>query len=120
MLFRSRSFIIGLTYDKADYDYILDDLARTHVHLITTGEITANDHDIECMTNNSTNKMIEHYKTVFDSSRYIPEYVNFLGNYEIPFRDYFNVSLMEKHFSNIGFPINNESKSLYHKWVSAV
>lgn len=116
--FGSNLSIISLTYTKHDYDYLLDDLAKWHIHLLKNGSVIPNAHDQEVLSSKNDSQLIDHYKLMFDSMNYIPETCNFVGDYEIPFKDYFVPATMEKHFSNVGLPVIDKSTSLYHRWHS--
>jgi hypothetical protein len=119
-VFGENAVVIALTYDHNDYDYILTDLAKTHVWLLSNNKINITEQDTELMLKLTHAELVEHYKLAFDNIQYIPESVKFEGDYEIPFRDYFDSDMMEKHFASIGFPITDRSKSLYHQWLERV
>jgi hypothetical protein len=119
-VFSENAVVIALNYDHSDYDYILTDLAKTHVWLLSNSKIKKTEQDVELALTLSHAELIEHYKLAFDNIQYIPKSVEVDGDYEIPFRDYFNSSIMEQHFANLGFPITDRSKSLYHKWLEQV
>jgi hypothetical protein len=112
------SLVIGLTYQEHNYEYLLEDLARTHLCLLQTNKIQPNEHDQEVAQVLNQTQLIKHYKTVFDQSAYIPRSCGFQGDYEIPFDDYTDVAKMEKHFENIKLPVIDRSRSLYHTWYN--
>lgn len=119
-IFNENTITIALNYNANDYDYILTDLAKTHVWLLFNNRVKQSEQDAELMLKLTQPELVEHYKLAFDDIEYIPKAVEFKGDYEIPFRDYFNSSRMEEHFENLGFPVTDRSRSLYHKWLERV
>lgn len=114
--FGKNSLIIALNYGTHNYDYLLDDLAKTHIYGLKTGVTRPNEHDVEALNTKNAEQLIDHYKTIFDNICFIPKYCDFHGDYEIPFDDYFSPNRMETHFTNIGLPMTNKESSIYYQW----
>ena len=114
--FGANSLVIALTYGEHNYEYLLEDLAKTHVYLLQSGQIQPNQQDQEAAASKNYSQLVEHYKAVFDHSNYIPRSCVFQGDYEIPFDDYAHMDRMEQHFKNINFPVVDKTTSLYHTW----
>lgn len=108
--------IIALTYGSDSYEYLLEDLVRTHISMLRSKIITPSESDHLVLISGDERNIVEHYKRAFDSMDYIPRSCQFSGDYEIPFRDYFELDRMQKHFETLGFPVKDPKNSLYHQW----
>lgn len=114
--FGNQSFIVALNYQENLYEFLLEDLALVHIHMLKTNAIKANEYDTEAMRTKTPEQLVDHYKLTFDGLNYIPHKSNFVGDYEIMLDDYFVPERMRQHFDNIGFPIQHTSDNFYKRW----
>jgi len=111
---------ISVDYTETSYDLLLENLAEYHLHLLKKQTLLPNEQDLELISTLSDEQLVQHYKSIFDSNKYIPHSCITDSDYSVFVEDFFNPQLMSNHFNNIGLPFNDQSRNFYDSWLSVI
>lgn len=110
--------MVCINYRENLYQYLLKNMAQYHVYLLQNNLLIPSDTDREIL--NNIDSAIEYYQESFDQHNLIPKSSIHQGDYNIWIDDFFDINLMETHFNNLGFPLDNHRPGLYHSWLDAI
>ena len=97
--FGNRTKTISISYDVSSYELMLDFLARAHIE-----------------EQNLNIESVEYYKQEFDKLGLLPRQLAPVGEYNVPFEDFFNKGKFFKHLKNIGLNPSVAAEAFYDKW----
>ena len=97
--FGDRSKTISISYDESSYGLMLDFLVQAHIE---EQQLSVD--------------LIEHYKQEFDTLGLLSKQLEPVGEYNVPFEDFFNKIKFFKHLKNIGLNPSVDAEAFYDKW----
>lgn len=97
--FGDRTKTISVSYDVDSYELMLDFLARAHIQ-----------------EQNLNIESIEYYKQEFDKLGLLPRQLAPVGEYNVPFEDFFDKDIFFTHLKNIGLNPSVDAEAFYDKW----
>ena len=108
---------IGINYNENMYLTLLDNMAKYHIYLLTNNS-NISQLDQELLKTKSSAELIDYYTNAFNQQNLIPRISVIDCDYTILIDDFFNKSVMAKHYINLGVPFTVASEQYYDIWLA--
>jgi hypothetical protein len=108
---------IGINYNENMYLTLLDNMVKYHIYLLNNNS-NISQLDRELLNTKSSAELIDYYTNTFNQQNLIPRISVIDCDYTILVDDFFNKSVMAKHYINLGVPFTIASEQYYDTWLA--
>lgn len=117
--FLEQGVTIGILYNKTDYHWLLDNMARYHIFLLNTDPQLATPTDQEILHNLSMKEQVRYYADSFDQLKLIPkESTEELYDVNIWVKDLIDLDQILLHFLKLGIVPTQSTVEYYKPFIN--
>jgi acyl carrier protein len=117
--FQESAITIGILYNKSDYHWLLDNMARFHIFLLNTDPLLATKTDQEILNNLSFKEQVWYYAKSFDQLNLIPKESNEeLYDVNVWVRDLLDLDKIVLYFLQLGITLNQSTVEYYKPFIN--
>ena len=107
---------VGINYTTDSYQWLLKNIAKNHVRLLTNHTLSPSDYDQELMGSLSKQELIDHYQSAFDELELIPKSVVDNFDYSIDVVDFVDKDKVTAHVNALGIEFSQAASIFYDQW----
>ena len=115
--FKDSITTIGIHYNQSNLLFLLQDVARYHVYLLTNNQLTPTDSDAELLQKLSVDQLVDEYYNRFRESNYLPVQCDINCDHNIHVDDFFNPTAVENFMKKINLPLTSVAQIIYNNWL---